>query len=68
MENNCGFCKFYERSRGECRKRPPVLVVATNRETYSHDMVPLTAWPDVDDYDWCGEFERDIKDNDGAPL
>lgn len=53
METACISCRFFiafrepegERTPGLCRRYPPKL--------YSGG---LTAWPDTDTHQWCGEF------------
>lgn len=47
----CVECKYYAKhydTSGECHRRPPVLVV--------HEDSVKSAWPDVHEQDWCGEW------------
>jgi|DEB19_MinimDraft_3_1074340.scaffolds.fasta_scaffold30500_1 hypothetical protein len=49
----CMNCRFFNNSEifpdsGECRRRPPFYNVEKQ----------FSAWPMVNELDWCGEFKR----------
>jgi hypothetical protein len=50
----CLNCRFFSQhleeypDSGECRRRPPFFNQAKE----------FSAWPMVNEYDWCGEFKR----------
>ena len=67
----CEECKYFEATvgdnnetlSGECRKRTPFLrafVLSDDDKDRDGDGEPLGRegiWPEVQTYDWCGEFE-----------
>lgn len=53
----CATCPFWDPDNfdeGDCRKNPPVVVMA-DIGLESGSMVAATRWPQVDRDDWCGE-------------
>ncbi len=65
-EKSCSACKFIDRellhNQAVCRRFPPVPVNDEARDKF------YFPWPEVSKDDWCGEFELDTDDKDGAPL
>ena len=57
----CADCKFFKGSRniegsyGDCRRRPPQMVVTRPRLEGNLPRVTW-AWPRVLTEDWCGEY------------
>lgn len=51
----CKTCYFWlhlEEDYGICRRNPPTVF----EDTLHHDT--YSAWPDTDEYSWCGEYMR----------
>lgn len=53
VQKACMNCRFFQNSEtfpdsGECRRRPP----------FFHQGKEISAWPMVNELDWCGEFKR----------
>jgi hypothetical protein len=66
LERHCGSCAFYrevlsEQGSGHCHRYPPQVVVAP---VFDAAFERQSGWeaqhlqPWVDDYDFCGEYER----------
>ena len=54
MEPKCKDCKFFDdmiMSVGLCRHDTPMMA-------YSDDDPFNAVWPEVNNYDWCGEFQE----------
>ena len=55
---NCTECVFHENN--ECHRHPPVVMVDTwktaKKDGYEGKGF-CTVYPNVDQWDWCGEFE-----------
>ena len=55
--DSCGTCLFWLctskiEGRGICQKAPPVVLL------YPETGEPCTFWPQVEEYEWCGEWKR----------
>jgi len=67
-KDTCAACRFFERhdcplprGTGICRRRPPTQTERDELVCYGHPdqfkRVSSTAWPQVSEQDWCGEFQ-----------
>lgn len=65
MKRECGSCRFYNPvpkhigngtldGSGECRNMPPMRVL---EEVRGQGTASFTAFPEVEDKDWCGAYE-----------
>ena len=61
MKRECKTCEWWLLSTkgigdcGECRKNAPSPVMEEDKPVW---------WPNVDDDDWCGEYQERIEDGD----
>lgn len=54
---SCSNCKYYfaaTATEGQCRRRPPVLLLTVEGNRATH-------WPDVMPNQWCGEHHSGVK-------
>lgn len=49
-EDRCESCRFFA-DFNECRRHAPILVMS--------DSGPRSRYPIVDQFHWCGDYERD---------
>jgi hypothetical protein len=67
-KQTCENCRYFEYARSECRKSPPVVVPVQVYDNEIHEWAqihPVTQWPSVANYDWCGEWKKG-EDGNGA--
>ncbi len=62
-EEHCGNCKFWSTTSettaaGICRRYPPTYQTSTREEWGSTIESDYSAWPEVERYDWCGEYKE----------
>jgi len=64
-KKSCETCKhFYQ---GDCRRYPPQLVSVNDGPGEIGESI-YSWFPSVCKSEWCGEYEKDFEDKDGAPL
>ena len=57
-EQTCKDCRFrVERQRRNCCNREETSGLRNAIECHRHSPRDDQTWPEVDDYEWCGEFE-----------
>ena len=52
-EQQCENCRFYIQENNECHRKVPSVFHALVDGVVDY----WSAWPFVDDHDWCGEWE-----------
>lgn len=57
MSETCKMCRFFfapdaDDYPGECRRRAPTIQIR------KIDKEPISEWPRVYEFQWCGEYEK----------
>lgn len=63
---SCKDCKFFNSSSSECRVKSPIIVLIESNKQGSINSgyyvyryhYNKTMWPNVQPYQWCGEFKN----------
>jgi hypothetical protein len=65
---NCGNCRFYT-EKSQCVRFPPQLVLFANGNQNPISYETCSAWPNVGEYNWCGEWrDKLIEKESEAPV
>ena len=64
---SCNDCAFFAREphdlqRGQCRRHPPVVLMAPVKTIAGDRITPIAVWPGVDAAAWCGDWSENWRE------
>lgn len=56
-EQSCGTCRYYDGMK-MCRRYPPPKEATEREDEYDPHISKHGSFPQVDERDWCGEWQK----------